>query len=94
MKYLVWNKKKNDELKKTRNISFEVVSHLIETKQVLNIIKHPNEDNYPNQRIFIVEYHNYVYLVPFVEDDEHIFLKTIIPSRKATKKYLKGDNHG
>ncbi|MBD3343370.1 MAG: toxin [Candidatus Lokiarchaeota archaeon] len=94
MKYLIWNKKKNEELKKRRNISFEVVSHLIETKQVLNIIKHPNEDKYPNQRIFVVEYHNYVYLVPFVEDDEHIFLKTIIPSRKATKKYLKGDNHG
>ncbi|MBD3339002.1 MAG: toxin [Candidatus Lokiarchaeota archaeon] len=94
MKYLIWSKKKNEELKKRRNISFEVVSHLIETKQVLNIIKHPNEDRYPNQRIFVVEYHNYVYLVPFVEDDEHIFLKTIIPSRKATKKYLKGDNHG
>lgn len=94
MKYITWNKKKNEALKKERNISFEIVSYLIETKQVLDIIKHPNEDKYPNQRMFVVPYNNYVYLVPFVEDEAQLFLKTIIPSRKATKKYLKGDENG
>ena len=94
MKYITWNKEKNDELKKKRNISFEIISYLIETKQILDIIKHPDEDKYPNQRIFVVLYNNYVYLVPFVEDEAQIFLKTIIPSRKATKKYLKGDKNG
>ncbi len=94
MKYLTWNKRKNEQLKKDRNISFEIVSYLIESKQVLDIIKHPNEDKYPNQRIFVVLYNNYVWLVPFVEDEEQIFLKTIIPNRKATKKYLKGDKNG
>ena len=94
MKYITWNKEKNKQLKKERNISFEIVSYLIETKQVLDIIKHPNKDKYPNQRIFVILYNNYVYLVPFVEDEEQIFLKTIMPSRKATKKYLKGDKNG
>jgi uncharacterized DUF497 family protein len=93
MKYIIWNQEKNQVLKQQRNISFELVTNLIETKQVLDIIKHPNEDKYPNQRIFVVEFNNYVYLVPFVEDETQIFLKTIIPSRKATKKYLKGDKN-
>ena len=94
MKFITWNKEKNEQLKKERNISFEIVSYLIETKQVLDIIKHPNEEKYPNQRIFVVLFNNYVYLLPFVEDGEQIFLKTISPSRKATKKYLKGDKNG
>jgi len=93
MKYIAWNQEKNEELKQQRNISFELITYLIETKQVLDIIKHPNEDKYPNQRIFVIEFNNYVYLVPFVEDETQIFLKTIIPSRKATKKYLKGDKN-
>ena len=45
--------------------------------------------NYPNQKIFVLEIDNYVYLAPFVENEDEIFLKTIIPSRKFTKKYLK-----
>ena len=94
MKFITWNKEKNEKLKKERNISFETVSYLIETKQVLDIIRHPNENKYPNQRIFIVLFNNYVYLVPFVEDEKQVFLKTIIPSRKATKKYLEGDKNG
>ncbi len=93
MKFITWNKEKNEQLKKERNISFEIVSYLIETKQVLDIIKHPNEDKYPNQKIFVVPFKNYVYLVPFVEDEKQIFLKTIIPSRKATKKYLRGNRN-
>ena len=58
MKYINWNKEKNEELKKERNISFEIVSYLIETKHVLDIIKHPNKKKYPNQRIFVVLYTN------------------------------------
>ncbi len=92
MKHIIWNKEKNKQLKNERNISFEVVSYLIETKQVLDILRHPNENKYPDQKIFIILYDNYVYLVPFVEDEEKIFLKTIIPSRKATKKYKGGTN--
>jgi uncharacterized DUF497 family protein len=94
MKYITWNREKNEELKKERNISFEIVATLIETKQVLDILEHPNKDKYPGQKIFVVHYNDYAYLVPFVENETQVFLKTIIPSRKATKKYLKGDENG
>ncbi len=57
---------------------------------LLDTIEHPNKKKYQNQRIFIVEINDYAYLVPFVEDERIIFLKTIIPSRKMTKKYLGG----
>jgi len=89
MKYFTWNKTKNEQLKKERNISFEIVSLLIASGRVLEIIEHPNKEKYANQFISIVEYNDYAYLVPFEEDEEEIFLKTIIPSRKATKKYLR-----
>jgi len=77
------NNDKNEELIKERGISFEVVSYLIENKEILDLIKHPN------QQIFIISYNKYAYLVPFVETKDQIFLKTIIPSRKATRKYMK-----
>jgi len=89
MKYFTWNNVKNEQLKEDRNISFEMIVYLIESGNVLDIIKHPNQKKYANQSIFIVEYNNYAYLVPFVEKEKEIFLKTIIPSRKATKKYLR-----
>ena len=89
MKYFTWNNLKNEQLKEDRNISFEMIIYLIESGNVLDIIKHPNQEKYANQSIFIVEYNDYAYLVPFVEDEKEIFLKTIIPSRKATKKYLR-----
>lgn len=60
----------------------------IEGDKLLDIIQHPNQEKYPNQRIFIVEIDRYVYLVPFIENETEFFLKTIIPSRKMTKKYL------
>jgi hypothetical protein len=56
--------------------------------KLLDVIDHPNQEKYPNQRIFIVEINHYVYLVPFVENDQEFFLKTVIPSRKMTKQYL------
>jgi len=91
MKYYDWDEEKNEILKKERGISFEIIVSQIELGKLLAIIKHPNSEKYYNQKIFIVEFENYAYLVPFVEKEEKVFLKTIIPSRKATKIYLKGD---
>jgi uncharacterized DUF497 family protein len=88
MKYFSWDNEKNQLLKKERNISFEEVVFHIEKKRVLDIVEHPNQEKYKGQEIFIINIHNYAYLVPFVESEQGIFLKTIIPSRKATKKYL------
>jgi len=88
MKYFEWNEDKNDKLKKGRNISFEIIVGQIELGYLLDVIEQSNKEKYENQSIYIVEFEKYAYLVPFVEDDEKIFLKTIIPSRKATRKYL------
>ena len=89
MKYFDWNVDKNEKLKKERKISFETIVSQIELGKLLDILEYPNKKKYKNQRIYIIEYEDYAYLVPFVEDEEKVFLKTIIPSRKATKKYLK-----
>jgi uncharacterized DUF497 family protein len=88
MKYFDWSSDKNEELIKDRGISFEGVVFCIMHDGLFDIIEHPNKSKYPNQRIFIVDIDRYVYIVPFVEDDEVVFLKTIIPSRKMTKQYL------
>ena len=88
MQYYAWNNEKNEHLKNERGISFEEVVFHIEKGDQLDVIQNPSE-KYPNQRMFIININNYAYLVPFVEDEKEIFLKTIIPIRKATKKYLK-----
>ena len=88
MKYFVWNKIKNERLKKERGISFETIVHQIENRKVLTVEDHPNQEKYLNQRMVIVEFKDYAFIVPFVESEDEIFLKTIIPSRKATRKYL------
>ena len=88
MKYFDWNPEKNDQLKQERGVGFEEVLVAIEEGNIVDIVEHPHRKKYPNQRIFIICLDDYVYLVPFVEDEEKIFLKTIIPSRKATKKYI------
>ena len=88
MKYFAWNNVKNEDLKANRNISFEEVVYYIERGQLLDIVEHPNPDKYPGQRIFIVNFNNYAFLVPFVVTEKEIFPKTIIPSRKATRQYL------
>ncbi|MBI1939029.1 MAG: BrnT family toxin [Ignavibacteriales bacterium] len=90
MKYFEWNEDKNEKLKQERHISFETIVSQIELGYLLDIIEQPQKDKYKNQEIFVVEYEQYVYLVPFVEESDKVFLKTIIPSRKATKKYLEG----
>ena len=88
MKYVDWDPGKNELLIEEREISFEEVLVAIESGYILTIVENPNKARYPNQQIFVVQIEDYAYLVPFVEDEEKIFLKTIIPSRKATKKYL------
>jgi uncharacterized DUF497 family protein len=81
---------KNYKLIQERGISFEEVISVIESDSLLDIIEHPNSQKYSNQRMYIIEFNNYAYLVPFIiEIDGTIFLKTIIPSRKATERYLK-----
>lgn len=87
MKFIDWDKTKNEKLLQERGISFEDIVVLIQEGKVLEVIDHPNQKRYPNQKIFIVMLDNYAYVVPFVEDEEKFFLKTIIPSRKMTKKY-------
>jgi uncharacterized DUF497 family protein len=87
MKYYEWNERKNDLLKTERDISFEEIIIAIEAGQILDIIRNPKK-KYANQKIFVININHYAYLVPFIESEDKIFLKTIIPSRKATKKYL------
>jgi uncharacterized DUF497 family protein len=89
MKYFSWNNEKNEYLKQERNITFEEVVFYIQKGNLLDIVEHPNQERYGGQKILIVRIEDYVYLVPFVESAEEIFLKTIIPSRKATKRYIK-----
>lgn len=88
MKRFAWNSEKNAQLIAERGISFEKVVYYIENDAILDIIQHPNASKYPNQRMFIINIEGYAYLIPFVENETEVFLKTIIPSRKATKKYL------
>lgn len=88
MKLINWNSEKNQLLLEERSVSFEDIVVCIQQGEFLDIIEHPNKEKYPNQKVFVIEVDNYAYLIPFVETDEEIFLKTIIPSRKATKTYL------
>ncbi len=91
MKYFSWNEEKNELLKQERQISFEDVVFYIAQGFLLDVLEYPNQEKYQGQKIFVVQIDNYAYLVPFVEGEQEIFLKTIIPSRKATRKYLKGN---
>ena len=88
MKYFSWNAEKNETLRAERGISFEEAVFHIERGGLLEILEHPNQERFAHQKVFVVRIGEYAYLVPFVEDDESVFLKTIIPSRKATRKYL------
>ena len=88
MKYHDWNNEKNEQLKTGRGVSFEDIVYYIEHGYLIAIIDHPNKEKYSNQKMYVVNINNYVYLVPFIESEKEVFLKTIIPSRKATKKFL------
>lgn len=83
-----WSHDKNEQLKSERPISFEEIVLAIEADGLLDILQHPNRGRYPNQQVLVVNLADYVYLVLFVEEVEYYFLKTIIPSRKATLNYL------
>lgn len=87
MKSIAWNSEKNEQLKKGRGVCFEDVVFHIYAGDILDTFDHPNKERYPSQKIHVVDIEGYVYLVPFIETDDEVFLKTIIPSRKATKKY-------
>jgi hypothetical protein len=85
--YFEFNYEKNSKLSEQRGISFEQIISLIEQGCILDTIDHPNQSQYPNQKIYVIDVDNYCYLVPHVVNDKEIFLKTIIPSRKATRDY-------
>ncbi|PIQ91549.1 MAG: toxin [Parcubacteria group bacterium CG11_big_fil_rev_8_21_14_0_20_39_22] len=87
MWYYDWDDTKNQWLKQNRGVSFEEVVMLIESNNLLDLIS--NTSKYPGQRVFVIDIEGYAYLVPFVEEGQRIFLKTLFPSRKATKKYIK-----
>ena len=88
MKPFRWNSEKNETVKAERGISFEGIVVSVETGGLLDILAHPKQTKYPRQRVLVVACDNYAYLVPFVEEEDYFFLKTIIPSRKATRDYL------
>ena len=94
MKPFHWNPEKNETLKHERGISFERVIVAIDSGGLLDVLSHPNPGRYPRQRVMVVSVDEYACLVPFVEEEDYFFLKTIIPSRKATRTYLKaGKTH-
>jgi hypothetical protein len=93
MKPFRWNQDKNELLKAERDISFEEIVLAIASGSLLDTLRHSNTGTYAGQRILVVAVEGYAYLVPFVEESDYYFLKTIIPSRKATRDYLeKGDS--
>jgi len=83
-----WPPDKNERLRAARSLTFEQMVIAIESDGLLDVVVHPNRTKYPRQQVFVVTCDGYVYLVPFIEEDDHYFLKTIIPSRKATRSYL------
>jgi uncharacterized DUF497 family protein len=80
---------KNQQLKLERQISFEEIIFIIANDGILDIYEHPNKEKYPKQKIIVISIDDYAYLVPAIFEEDKIFLKTIIPSRKATRDYLK-----
>ena len=90
MKLINWNTEKSLKLKTSRGICFEDIVFYIENGDILDDYQHPNQKRYPEQRIMVIGIDNYAYLVPYVEDEEELFLKTVIPSRKATEIYFGG----
>ena len=93
MKPFRWGSEKNEQLKYERGISFENMVIAIESGGLVDILSHPNPVKYPNQKVLVIANEGYAYLVPFIEEADHFFLKAVIPSRKATRDYLnKGES--
>jgi hypothetical protein len=93
MKLFRWNDDKNLKLKIERGVSFEIAVRHIQNGEILDVLTHPNPKKYPNQKIYVIQMNNYVYYIPFVENEDEIFLKNIIPSRKYKNLYNKEANH-
>jgi uncharacterized DUF497 family protein len=91
MQMFEWSDEKNEWLRKVRGLPFEDIVFHIGRGALVDVLEHPNQARYQGQRIFVVNIDDYIYLVPFVENESTIFLKTVIPSRKMTKKYLGGN---
>ncbi len=89
MKEIRFSQEKNTKLKSTRRIGFDEVAKIIKKKEILEVIDNPNKKKYQNQKLFLTQIGNSVFVVPFVEEKDYIFLKTVYPSHKYTKKYLK-----
>ena len=90
MRVFRWDNAKNEWLKENRGICFEEVVIMMDRDDVLTTTEHPNQRKYPGQKVAVVRIRDYAYLVPYVQESDEIFLKTIIPSRKATDKYMRG----
>jgi len=88
VKYFDWDRTKNEKLKADREVSFEDIVNGIDNGKLIITLDHPNQKRYPGQRMYIVNINGYAYVVPFIEDKEKKFLKTIFPSRKMTEKYI------
>ena len=85
-----WDPNKNEQLIQERGVSFEQITVAVENGDLLQVVQHPNVAKYPRQKIMVVGIDGYAYLVPFVEETDYYFLKTIIPSRKATRDFIEG----
>ncbi len=88
MKLINWNREKNEWLRENRDICFEDILFYIDNDFLIDDLEHPNQEKYPRQRMMVFNIDDYIYIVPYIETEDEIFLKTIIPSRKATKDYL------
>jgi hypothetical protein len=88
MKPFRWSAEKNDVLRRERGMTFEAITVAVEGGHLLDVVAHPNPARYPRQKIMVVDVAGYAHLVPFVEEADHYFLKTIIPSRKATRDFI------
>ena len=94
MKPFRWGPEKNEQLKLERGVSFENMVVAIESGGLVDILAHPDPMKYPNQKVLVVACDGYAYLVPYIQNEDHFFLKTVIPSRKATRVYLnKGESN-
>lgn len=91
MKPIRWNAEKSLSLKAERGVSFEEILSAISQGGLLKVMEHPNRAKYGHQKMLVVRIREYAYLVPYVENAQEIFLKSIMPSRKATREFLTGD---
>ncbi|MBI2009800.1 MAG: toxin [Candidatus Chisholmbacteria bacterium] len=88
MKYIEWDEEKNRKLKRERGVSFEQAVGAILAGTVLGKIDHPNQKRYPGQKIYVIEIEEYAFVIPYIEDEKKIFLKTMFPNRKYTKQFI------